>query len=238
MWVGRCTASHSTKMSDNFLFCIIAARRANASYVHRVVDALGEQTPVQGVLVDVDDHYSDVPMPGSFVRFVPSNRNRENCDPDEGDIGRPNCVVRQQTRDVALGLRRCTEVAAPLSWVVMLEDDMLPCDGSVDTIARSLRMLDPATVQTMRFAKFSRAVAFPPPRTALLYSKAILEKIESTPYDLVLDGGWGSGASLVHQGGSLFSHIGAVSTTLYRNDPAFQRQWGNLRSENCGDRLE
>jgi hypothetical protein len=222
---------------NNTLICIIAARRGGISYVHKVMQVLGDQSSVPGVLVDVDDHYTEVKLPDSFVRLVPSERNKEKCDPNEGDIGRPNCVTRQQTRDVAVGLRRCTEMAGQHTWVLLLEDDMLPCPDAMHTISSYLSGLDSEAVHIVKFAKFSRAVAFPPPGTAISYAQAALANIIGTPYDLILEGDWRSGSTILYKGGSLFSHIGTVSTNPYRNELYYMKQWNDLRKENCGDIL-
>ena len=222
---------------NNTLICIIAARRRGVSYVHTVMQALRDQISIPGVLVDLDDHYTEVQLPDRFVRLVPSERNKENCDPNEGDIGLPNCVTRQQTRDVAVGLRRCTEMAGQHTWVLMLEDDMLPCPGAMGIISSYLSGLDSEAVHIVKFGKFSRAVAFPPPGTAIIYAQAALANIIGTPYDLILGGDWRSGITIVHKGGSLFRHIGTVSTNPYRNDLYYMKKWYDLRKENCGDLL-
>lgn len=213
----------------NMLICVIAARRDNASYVQRVVRALGS-TPT--VLIDLDDHY-DVQGP---TRLVPSDRTREDCDPNEGDTGKPNCVTRQQTRDVALGLRRCSELADRNQWIVMLEDDMLACPHAVERMAQYLAGLNPDTTHAVKFAKFSRAVAFPPGGAVMAYARAIVEAAARLPYDLLIDGDWRHGTTTVYSG-SLFSHIGAVSTNPYRNDPLFRQTWAYLRDESCGIRI-
>lgn len=221
----------------NVLVCIIAAKRENVSYVHQVAQAFLEDAPISGVLIDLDNHYSDIALPPHFVRIIPLNRVKENCDPNEGDIGRPNCVARQQTRDVAVGLQKCNEIVQTNGWLLMLEDDMFPCRGAIQQIIQYLAKLDASTVHTVRFAKFSRAVAFPPPHTVGLYIYAILNAIENMPSDLLVDGAWGGGSAVVYEGGSLFRHIGVVSTNRYRNEDGFRKKWGELRNENCGDSL-
>ena len=221
----------------NVLVCIIAAKRENVSYVHQVAHAFKEETPISGVLIDLDNHYSDIALPLNFVRIVPLDRVVETCDPNEGDIGRPNCVARQQTRDVAVGLQKCNEIVQTNGWLLMLEDDMLPCQGAMQQIIQYLAKLDASSVHTVRFAKFSRAVAFPPPHTVGLYSSAILDAIQTMPSDLLVDGDWGSGRAVVYERGSLFSHIGVVSTNHYRNNDNFRKKWGELRNEKCGDSL-
>ena len=222
--------------TQNTLFCIIAANRGNVSYVHPVMQALRDQISVPGVLVDLDDRYASVVLPDRFVRLVPSDRQKEDCDPNEGDIGRPNCVARQQTRDVAVGLSRCTAMAGKRTWVVMLEDDMLPCPGAMRVITSYLSRLNPEMVHTVKFAKFTRAVAFPP-GTALLYAQDALANIMRMPSDLMIDGDWGRGNTIVHKGGSLFSHIGTVSTNPYRNELSYSEKWNDLRKESCGELL-
>ena len=227
----KCNASeHLT------IICIIAVSRGNVSYVHPVMRALRDQISVPGVLVDLDNHYGEVRLPDRFVRLVPSKRNKEKCDPNEGDIGHPNCVVRQQTRDVAVGLRRCTEMAGQHTWVLMLEDDMLPCPDAMRVIVSYLQGLAPEMVHTVKFAKFTRAVAFPP-GNALLYTQDALANILRTPSDLMIDSDWGRGSTITHKGGSLFSHIGTVSTNTYRNDISYSEKWKDLRKESCGDPL-
>ena len=221
---------------NNTLICIIAASRGNVSYVHTVIRALRDHISVPGVLVDLDDHYAEVQLPNGFVRLVPSDRTKENCDPYEGDIGRPNCVARQQTRDVAVGLRRCTEMAGQHTWVLMLEDDMLPCPDAMRLISSYLSRLDPGMIKTVKFAKFARAVAFPP-GNALFYAQDALANILRMPSDLMIDGDWMSATTIVHEGGSLFSHIGAISTNPYRNDISYKEKWKDLRGESCGDLL-
>jgi hypothetical protein len=134
---------------------------------------------------------------------------------------------------VALGLRRCSELANKHQWVLMLEDDMLACPHATDRMAQYLAELDPKTTHAVKFAKFSRAVAFPPDGAVLSYTRAIVEAAARLPYDLVIDSDWRGGATTVYSG-SLFSHIGAVSTNPYRNDPLFRQTWAYLRDESCG----
>ena len=221
---------------NNTLICIIAASRGVVSYVHRVMQALRDQISVPGVLVDLDDHYAEVQLPDRFVRLVPSDRTKENCDPNEGDIGRPNCVARQQTRDVAVGLRRCSEMAGQHTWVLMLEDDMLPCPDALRVISSYLSRLDPGMIKSVKFAKFTRAVAFPP-GNAIFYAQDALANILRMPSDLMIDGDWARATTIVHEGGSLFSHIGTISTNSYRNEISYKEKWKDLRNENCGDLL-
>jgi hypothetical protein len=230
-------ATHVKNTSWNIaLICIIAVSRGNVSCVHPVMQALRDQISIPGVLVDIDDHYAEVHLPDRFVCLVQSDRTKEDCNPNEGDIGSPNCVAKQQTRDVATGLRRCTEMAGPHTWVVMLEDNMLPCSGTMLVITSYLSGLDPEMVHTVKFAKFTRAVAFPP-GSALLYAQDALANILRIQSDLMIDGDWGRGNTIVHKGGSLFSHIGTVSTNPYRNDVSYIEKWNDLRKENCGDLL-
>ena len=51
---------------------------------------------------------------------------------------------------------------------------MEPCDGAIDTILKTLG----TPARTIKFAKFSRAVAFAPPANVLRYADAILQTIE------------------------------------------------------------
>ena len=94
------TRSTTPAPAVTLLVCIIAARRTTESYVPRVMGSLERQiTPaVRGVLVDLDASYADAPLPSRFDRWYPAGRVKETCDEREGDIGRPNCVARQQTR--------------------------------------------------------------------------------------------------------------------------------------------
>ena len=223
-------------IARRLLICIIAAKRNNVSYVQHVISEIKNQNvPSAGVFIDLDEHYADIVLPDMFIHLVPTDRKKEGCDLEEGDIRRPNCMSRQQGRDVALGLTRCSEIASNYTWVLMLEDDMLPCPNAIATIHNSIEHFEANSVKVVRFGKFSRALMFPPPRSALQYAQTILANILTMPHDLMINSNWRTGRSEAHNGGSLFQHIGKVSTNKYRNEDAYRQRWDDLRSETCGN---
>ena len=215
--------------------CLIAAERRNASYVQRVTEALIQQsTQLPGALVDLDDHYADVQLPVNFFRLTPQDRKKAVCDDNEKDTGLPNCVTRQQARDFTLGLTRCSEFVTNSTWVLLMEDDMLPCPGSMATIQAQIKELVPENIHLARFGRLPGVVGFPPPRSALPYTKAVMKNIDKVPCDLVLDHDWRGGTNSGHNAGSLFEHIGSVSTNAYRNAEWYVQLYASMRTETCG----
>lgn len=219
---------------DNIIMCVISVKRLKVSYTQAVLDAMVQNVSVRGVLIDLDDVHEGIRLPARFLRLVPSDRLRETCDANEGDIGRPNCVTRQQARDVALALRRCTELSASDTWVLLVEDDMLLCESGLWRLQEWVATLQADKVRIAKFGRLPGVAGFPPPRSALPYAEAILAQQNNTPCDLMLDSTWRQGNVMRYGGGSLFTHIGSVSTNPYRNTDAYVKEWGAMRSEQCG----
>ena len=219
---------------DTLLVCILVSRRPNATYVDNITEAMRQQgTNIPGILVDLDDIHSTLELPLGFVRFVPPERTMEMCDLNERDIGRPNCRTRQQARDVALGLRRCSEATRAHTWVLFMEDDMQPCPNSMLLVQAWLSTLDPHAVRVAKFGFLPGVVAFPPPRSALSYVESVLSEINETPCDLMLDGSWRNGSTVFHPSGNLFTHIGTVSTNAYRNEKEYHDLYDDMRRQSC-----
>ena len=209
-------------LASDVTFCVVTARRP-VSYFLDLVSALQHQG-ADLMVVDVDNSTG-----GLIEDVLTPPRVTQEC--IAGYVG---CAVQQQALDVLNALETC---AGPSwsNWVVLVEDDMLPCPCSVQAITDVLLDSNPLGMRWGRFAKFSRVIAFPI-RSIAPYKAFVMEQLASIPYDQALVYGWGSGPTYQH-GSSLFSHRGSVSTIGERNDPAFIREYGDFRSESCGDPL-
>jgi len=213
-WVGR-------SFSADVTYCVVTARRP-VSYVSDLVSGL-ETQGADFLVVDVDNS-TDWAVPNVLT---PPRVTRECI------VGYVGCPVQQQALDVLGALEACAGHSGS-DWVILVEDDMLPCSGSVQAIADALDS-DGDRYKWGRFAKFSRAVAFPV-GSIDPYKRFVLDNLSSIPYDQALTRDWGEGPTYQHDR-SLFSHQGSVSTIGERNDPAFVQAYSDLRGESCGDLL-
>lgn len=145
-------------------------------------------------------------------------------------------AVQQAGHDVVRGLRECAEWQreAAWQWLVMIEDDMVPCEGALEKVTEALELYKDAAC--IFFSKFSRAFAMSRQYLAG-YVSSVLARIDSQPYDIVLRTGVWTDGRLVTYPVNLFHHVGQVSTVQERNEPEFRRRYEALRSDTCGENM-
>lgn len=228
-------------------FCILTAKRPT-SYLDRVSDAIAQQlTPeVSGLIVDVDGSVDAADADKYVFPVAPlTRRSVQLCDPEENNAisaepwKLPNCKVRQQNWDVAIALPLCASHTRPGTWTMLFEDDMVACPNALSTIVSTLRTLDPSAYKTARFAKYSRAIAFPSAESIDGFHDTVRAGSCVLPYDHLLNKQWQAGARDYYSNrGSLFQHIGVDSTIEYRNDKEYHSKYDPWRNENCGDAIQ
>jgi len=221
-----------------FEVCVLTAERPqNASYIAGHLRALQWEglSPADMTVVDVDGS-ADLPKP---VKVPAVRRADPNCLDDGKDVvaGVP-CRVHQNNLDVATALRLCYReaVAAKKHWILFLEDDMVACEGSIQSVEKALR--EARHVAAVKFSKFSRAFAVQL-HSAHDLAREIERQADVAPYDMVLWGNRWNGKTNIFQiyPSNLFHHVGAVSTVLYRNEPGYRKVYGQMRSDVCGEPL-
>jgi hypothetical protein len=220
--LGLCHQAHA----NDLLFCVITARRPATSYLSPLLEELTLQRAAFRV-VDTDN--STLPS----LKALKLARVTRCVEPSNVI----SCPVQKQALDVLDGLQLC--LSSSPRWLVLLEDDMLPCAGAIETMALFLNSTLSAesawrSFKTARFAKFPRAVVFPL-ENIQPYSDYVRAHLREAPYDSLLNsGGWApAGSSDYIHASSLFSHAGKVSTIAERNDPAFVTTYAALRDEAC-----
>ena len=143
-------------------------------------------------------------------------------------------AVRVAGLHVAYALGECASGGTP--WVLLAEDDMVPCEGALDTVDSALA--DSTDYSTVFFSKFSRAFAM---RREVVgaFAAAVQRNLELKPYDIVLRTGiWlPEGERMLVYPTNLFHHIGALSTVPERNSADFIQKHGGLRADVCGEPL-
>ena len=148
----------------------------------------------------------------------------------------PPCGVRQQGLDVANALAACQRRNAGADWIILLEDDFMPCDNHTLTqILDTLDTLDPHTTKFARFTQGSGGVAFPSTDVSL-YTQCVLDHITTAPYDRVLLEPWSLKKDHVFAT-HLFKHIGSVSTIGARNKMEYVQEYAWLRDNECGSQI-
>jgi hypothetical protein len=145
----------------------------------------------------------------------------------------PPCEVRQEGLDMVNALMSCSEKNPGVDWIILLENDFMPCDHALTGLLDTLDTLDPGNNKFARFTQGTGGVAFPRENVPL-YVRGVLDNIETKPCDRVLLEGWSSKPDYVFER-HLFKHIGSVSTIGYRNEQGYVHEYAGLRDNSCGD---
>lgn len=175
------------------------------------------------------------PSPVADDYLVLTNRrlaDGPDCATGEDTDPLPPCMVRQQGLDVAGTLEGCYNAHPTARWVVLLEDDFMPCEAGLQGLSATLSRLDASWTKFARFSQGSGVVAFPRENVPL-YVESVLARIQGEPYDRVLLAPWSVKPDFVaatHQ----FLHIGVVSSVEYRNTPEYRQRYGGIRDNACG----
>lgn len=149
-----------------------------------------------------------------------------------------SCEVQQMSLDVVLALRTCAEHTT--DWVVLIEDDVQACPGSIPVLVSTLRLLPVELTKFAKFSKFGLANAFPKQNISP-YTNYVIENLHAVPHDLLISSlEWGPVGRpyyyYIHPT-NLFHHLGQTSTIPERNDPLFIAMYADLRSDVCGEAL-
>jgi len=155
-----------------------------------------------------------------------------DCATGEDTDPLPPCMVRQQGLDVAGTLDGCYTAHPTARWVVLLEDDFMPCEAALHGLSETLSRLNASWTKFARFSQGSGVVAFPRENVPL-YVKSVRARIQEEPYDRVLLAPWSVKPDFVAST-HLFRHIGAVSSIEYRNTPDYRQRYAGIRDNECG----
>ena len=144
----------------------------------------------------------------------------------------PSCKVQQQALDVAGALDMCHKNFPLADWILLMEDDFMPCEGALDKLLAVLRSLDPGQTKFARFTQGGGVVAFPRANVPL-YTQSVRLHRQTQPCDRVLLLPWSDRPDFVHTT-HLFQHIGLVSTIPDRNSPEYLAANSGIRDNSCG----
>jgi len=242
----RAQASYPQAGLAPFEVCVLTARRPeNASYVEGALRSLEREGVSMRDVTVVDTDGEARARLGDFgeakVPPLLDRRRLADCVDDGRDVssGVP-CRVLQSNYDVSMALSLCESAAraAGKDWILVMEDDVEACEGSMEAISARLREAqgEPSTC-LVNFSKFSRGYALRA-RHALDLMAEIRAKASETPYDHVLmRGSWPGAAARAVHGQNQFHHVGEVSTVLYRNEQGYRGEFGAMRSDVCGEPL-
>ena len=218
---------------------MVSAAREGTSYVLETSGAILAQLENEGLASRVelsintatsgviDSRFPVFPLKYRILAIGPDCLTKEDTDP------LPPCGVRQQGMDVANALTACHNRQPGADWIVLLEDDFMPCDNhTLAVLMDTLNSLNPHKTKFARFTQGGGVVAFPAGKV-LAYAKSVMDHILIKPCDRVLLEGWSTDKDFVF-GRHLFKHIGTVSTIGYRNQAEFVHQYSGLRENECG----
>jgi len=235
-------AASKTQSITKMHLCMISAPRESANYVLETSSAILAQIEKNGlasrVELSINTATPDVidgvlpafPLKNRILAIGPDCLTKEDTDP------LPPCGVRQQGLDVANALTACHNRQPGADWIVLLEDDFMPCDNHTLTVLiDTLDSLDPHKTKFARFTQGGGVVAFPAGKV-LAYARSVMDHIMTKPCDRVLLEEWSTETDFVF-GQHLFKHIGSVSTIGYRNQAEFVRQYSELRGNECGSEI-
>jgi hypothetical protein len=172
----------------------------------------------------VADGYLD--LPNRRLADGPDCATGEDTDP------LPPCMVRQQGLDVVGTLEGCYNAYPTARWIVLLEDDFMPCEAALQGLSATLSRLNASWITFARFSQGSGVVAFPRENVPL-YAASMRVKIQEELYDRVLLAPWSVKPDFVAPT-HLFRHIGAVSSIEYRNTPEYRQRYAGIRDNACG----
>jgi hypothetical protein len=215
--------------------CMITSPRTT-QYVQVTSDALiAQMAPLQHRL-SLSITAAD-PLPAFSSPWITELQERQlatgpDCGTDQATDPLPPCKVRQQGLDVAGALDACHTSHPEATWILLMEDDFMPCDNSLKGMLAVLSDLDPSEIKFARFAQGNGAVAFPRENIPL-YTQSVRTNLATQPCDRVLLEHWSDKPDFVHDL-HLFRHIGRVSTFEYRNSRHYQQENAAIRDNACG----
>jgi len=221
-----------------FEVCVLTAERPhNASYVGQSLRTLQWEgvNMADVTVVDVD---GSAELPHA-VKVPAVHRASPNCIDDGKDVVvGVSCRVHQNNLDVAMALQLCYKeaLAAHKPWILFVEDDMVACEGSIQSVETALR--EATQVAAVKFSKFSRAFAVQL-RSAPDLAREILRQVDMVAYSVVLwSNSWNRKTNIFQiYPSNLFHHVGATSTALYKNENGYRKVYGKKHSDVCGEAL-
>ena len=223
-------------------FCVITSYREQP-YVQETSDALLAQILAvfpRRVTMSINVAAGALPEAKIVSPFAKLLENREmatgeDCTTNASIDPLPSCRVRQQGLDVANALESCYNKTVNedlTNWILLLEDDFMPCENALEGLLKILDTLDPTNNKFARFTQGSGGVAFPKANIPL-YTRNVREHILEQPYDHVLLNAWSNNQDFVFPV-HLFHHIGDVSSIAYRNSPEYRTEFAGIRDNTCG----
>ena len=118
-----------------------------------------------------------------------------------------------------------------VDWIILLEDDFLPCEDAVLRLLQILQAIDPNENKFARFTQGGGGVAFPAANVPL-YVQDVHKNIRDKPCYLVLLEPWLSKQDVVLPI-NLFLHVGRVSNIEQRNTPEYRQEFAAIRDNAC-----
>lgn len=219
-------------------FCVVSAPRSQ-SYLYEVLTGFEAQHVMAldgaGLMV--------VDVAGNATSGYIGLHNREMAKCDYNDVpgtkGLPSCMDRQMSLDVTGVLAQCANITT--GWVVLIEDDCVPCPGAVDEVLTTLGRLSTRHTSLARFSKFLRATGIPARKVAR-FRDYVRSRLYTHPYDITRVEDWdpmptsGEVPQYYVHDRNIFHHVGTVSTVDAKNTIEFQREYAALRGDVCWQR--
>ena len=236
-------AGHSSVHAGKAHICMITAYREHP-YVQETSDAILEQlaslpspSDVSLSIIVASSGLSQAWIDSPFAQIMHDREiaNGTDCETNQDTDPLPSYRVRQQGLDVANALESCHSSHPSVDWIILLEDDFLPCKDALPRLLQILQAMDPSSTKFARFTQGSGGVAFPTANVPL-YVQDVRKNIRDKPYDHVLLEPWSSQPDVVlpiH----LFLHVGRVSTIERRNTPEYRQEFAAIRDNACGDAI-
>jgi len=211
----------SAIQASEITYCILTSPRPQISYLSETLRFLIQEGADTSAIMVMDASKSS---------------NRLLIQQDKTNCSYPvSCQVQQMSLDVVLALRTCAEHTT--DWVVLIEDDVQACPGSIPILVNTLHSLPIEHTKFAKFSKFGLANAFPK-QNINPYTNYVIENLHEVPHDLLIsDQGWGAPERSYIHPTNLFHHLGQTSTIPERNDPSFLALYTALRSDICGELL-
>jgi hypothetical protein len=226
LWLILALIPHLIRAQTHVNICMITSFREH-SYVQQKSAALRLQAAAYPERVSMSITVTDAkPMHNRWIATGPDCENNTDIDP------LPTCIVRQQGLDVSSTLQACYSKQTTSDWIILMEDDFMPCEHAVQHLLETLDTLALLNTKFARFTQRSGGVAFPRSMVPL-YIKSVRGNLMTQPLDHVLLNPWSDKKDFVFPV-HLFQHIGDIFTIPARNSKSYKSAFKGIRENKCG----